>query len=241
MHEKISNEYWAGLFDGEGSVSISNILRPSAHVSQKRTEVLFLLKSVFGGEVYSKGKGLRCSNWGVCKCEDVERFLNSIYPYLIIKEKEVKIILNLLPLIKRENKGCHPLTQEEKSVRLEARRTLQRERPNANFQDRPSARMVYREKIKTKCDNKCVDCKMDLTGNDFYAVIHNDNNLYCRRCHAKLWAKTRPPLKPFSKQEIEKVIGNSKSIKEAAKILGMSRCTLYHKRKLFGMFGQSVS
>ena len=32
---QISSEYWAGLFDGEGSVSISNVLRPSITITQK--------------------------------------------------------------------------------------------------------------------------------------------------------------------------------------------------------------
>ncbi len=51
-----SNEYWAGFFDGEGAVSITNGLRVSVALAQKNSFVLELAKRQFGGEVYRKDK-----------------------------------------------------------------------------------------------------------------------------------------------------------------------------------------
>lgn len=227
----ISNEYWAGLFDGEGSVSISNTLRPRATISQNKTEILYAAQKRFGGHVFSKGDTSNCSNWVVAKAEEVEDFLWAVFPYSIIKREEIDIALKVASMIRKQNKGCHPLPIEEKSQRLAYRRQLQKIKCTKRFEDRPSSGIIYRENIKKNYDYKCCICGMDLRGKDFYSIIEKNEKLYCRKCHTRV--AVRSPKKPISKEQIEKAL--KLGVKKAAKALGASRATLYQKRKKFGL------
>ena len=65
---------------------------------------------------------------------------------------------------------------------------------------------------------------------------HVNQGLLCRSCHAKIHMRKNPNnLKPVSKDEIENALANSKSLYVACEKLGISRATLYDKRKKLGL------
>ena len=81
-------------------------------------------------------------------------------------------------------------------------------------------------------------CGKDLReGPLFEQIITNDGKLICRKCHPKRF----PPnnFKPVSKDEIENAIANSKSLFEVCEKLGVSRATLYDKRKKLGLISET--
>ena len=235
MHD-ISNQYWAGFFDGEGSVSISNVLRPSATLTQKRRHVLDLAFAKFGGMVYGKGNKKHEGYQLTFKnADEVEGFLNAIYPFLIVKKEEVEIILELLTFIKRKNTGCHPLSNEESEKRLHLRKKLQSIRPKKLFADKPPLKTIRRNEIKLSQNHKCFDCGIDLSDAKFNAIINKDNKLRCRNCSAYNFGPNKIPAKPVTKEQIEEAIKNSSNMDLVAKALGLCRATLYHKRKQLGL------
>jgi len=230
---KVTNEYWAGLFDGEGCVSINNRLMPRTSVSQKRPEVLYLLQKTFGGGVYDSGKGN--SDWVLTDGEKLQTFLNALLPHLIIKKEEVEIVLLVAKRVKLRNKGYNPLSSEEKQMRLNCRRKLQGVRPQETFEDRPSAEVIRREAIKTAFDYRCCECNKDLKNNPYDSIISKDNKLRCRGCNMKLYKVHNTKIRPIPKEELEKVIAETNSFNEAAEKLGVARCTLYAKRKMYNL------
>lgn len=232
MHD-ISNQYWAGFFDGEGSVSISNVLRPKANLTQNNRKVLDYAQSIFGGSVYKKG--LLGHSLMITNIDKVDFFLKSIYPFLIVKKDEVSVVIELIGSLTKKNNGCHPLSAEEKDRRLTLRRKLQEIRPDGLFVDSPPMKTIKREEIKKAQENKCFDCGMDLTGQQFNAIINKDQKLRCRVCSAKLFGPNKNPAKPVTKEQIEEAIKSSSNMDIAAKTLGLCRATLYHKRKQFGL------
>ena len=60
----------------------------------------------------------------------------------------------------------------------------------------------------------------------------------CKPCHAMENAKynTRCPLIPLTKEQIEAAIASTKTLKEAAELLGVSFPTLNHKKKKMGIY-----
>lgn len=93
--------YFAGIVDGEGCVEIrccKSYNCPDKHkryytrisVSNKHYKVLKLLKDSYGGHlIYFKKRNIY--TWAI-STKQSEKFLNEIYPYLIIKKNEAKII-----------------------------------------------------------------------------------------------------------------------------------------------------
>jgi hypothetical protein len=63
----LSDEYIAGFFDGEGSVSITATLSPHVAIAQKRPEVLSLIRHKYGfGEISKKTRVAEIYIWVVC-------------------------------------------------------------------------------------------------------------------------------------------------------------------------------
>ena len=100
--------YCAGFFDGEGSVSIildkrvnvvSKRYRIKVTLWQKDRQVLDLIKSIYGGNIYTyervekKWKIKRtCSQLNFAD-QMAENFLIDIYPYIVVKKSKVKLAL----------------------------------------------------------------------------------------------------------------------------------------------------
>jgi hypothetical protein len=88
-------QYFAGLFDGEGSVGVyrkkrGKYLRHDLHVSVKMTNILPIkyLKSYFGGSIsVPKISGNRQPAYvWQASAEKAAQFLEKIYPFLIVKQ-----------------------------------------------------------------------------------------------------------------------------------------------------------
>lgn len=104
---QVSNQYWAGLFDGEGCVipekyfskthSEKFIVGVKVALVQKERMVLYLLQKKFGGFIHIRKNGI--GQWGCGKAIEVIAFLEAIKPYAIIKAVEIVIALELLDAI----------------------------------------------------------------------------------------------------------------------------------------------
>lgn len=89
-----------------------------------------------------------------------------------------------------------------------------------------------------KCEKKDVK---SLIVHHIDEVIENTSmsNLvtWCNACHARHHnsGESSPSFKHISKEDIEQAINSSKDLEEAAKKLGIARCTLRNKRKIYGL------
>lgn len=229
-----SNEYWAGFFDGEGSVSITNGLRVSVALAQKNSFILELAKKQFGGEVYRKDKKITnvCHQWRINKKSHVVNFLEAIYPYSIVKKIDIEIGLKAVQLTRDSNRGCNPLTTSERTEREVLRMQLQDHRPQKTFRNLQSEEAIYRNSIKEKYAHKCSECERDLKDTSpFYAIV-SDDRLFCRKCNQQRHARE---FKIISKEDIVKAIQDTKNLDDAAKMLGLSRQGLLRKRRKYGL------
>ena len=126
----LSNEYVAGLFDGEGNIHIGKSLcHLQVSVTQKDPEVLLLLQSQFKGKVITySGSGKyrknECYRWRCHACADSEDFLTAIFPYSIIKKSEIWIALMFLADQSKRNLRYNPLTDKQKELRQNCRNSL---------------------------------------------------------------------------------------------------------------------
>jgi hypothetical protein len=118
---EISNQYWAGFFDGEGNIQPQRyvskvhgekfIVAFKVVVSQKEPIILYMFQKKFGGYVrvtpVVTPSGFKTTRgvWECGRAEDVITFLQAIKPYVIVKSVEVTIALDILDgIIKsREN------------------------------------------------------------------------------------------------------------------------------------------
>jgi len=90
-----SRKWLAGFFDGEGSIGLkynnhyrkdgTRILYLYASITQNNKKLLLALKRRFNGAV-SKHSGSKCFAWQV-SCNQADKFLRYIYPYLKLKKK----------------------------------------------------------------------------------------------------------------------------------------------------------
>jgi hypothetical protein len=104
-------EYLAGLFDGEGSFSVTwkdkgayvNFSLKMSMSLKFGHQAIYELQKEFGGSIYTYPDG--CVRWYLGQREQLIKATKSLLPYLIIK-KEIAIkflsILDLFPLKKGE-------------------------------------------------------------------------------------------------------------------------------------------
>lgn len=114
-------EYWAGFFDGEGSVLIyrrtktvpKGITIPyqiRATVTNTNHEVIRLLHSEFGGCVMEYQPVLnarRAWKWTV-QCRVAAAFLRVVLPHLVIKGDEARLALEMQDRISLSRARKHP-------------------------------------------------------------------------------------------------------------------------------------
>ena len=109
---EVSNQYWAGFFDGEGCIQPQKyvskihgekfIVAFRVIVVQKEPMVLYLLQKQFGGYVRVSpivtANGFKTVRgvWELGRAEDVISFLSAIKPYVIVKAVELAIALDIL-------------------------------------------------------------------------------------------------------------------------------------------------
>jgi hypothetical protein len=105
---KINNAYFAGIFDGEGHISITKYkdgVRGQKYFGMQMAigtvnqEIATELKNYFGGGIYINKSGKRLVYlWWVKNRKIIKDFLDAVYPYLIIKKEHIKKAFEFLSL-----------------------------------------------------------------------------------------------------------------------------------------------
>jgi hypothetical protein len=159
--KRLSLDYIAGFFDGEGSVTLGIYRSPKTKygfgfftrisISQKQPEVLFLIKQSLGfGEVETFKE---YSNYRIRKKPDVLRFIDLMQPKVNIKKAQLMLLKEAIVILyKQIEKGkCPrtPYTKEETLQLLEIAnklRALNRKGPNStNLEQAKAAITVFNE------------------------------------------------------------------------------------------------
>ena len=140
-HEIIETDkaYIAGLFDGEGSVSILSTMQKNlkefkrgrkltllAYVTNTNEDILNWLNKIFGGNKKFKASGLGkkpCFRWQV-GTRTAKEFLEIIYPYLKIKKRQAEIGIEFQSLKRIRAYNKYPITDKEWSNQMKLRKEL---------------------------------------------------------------------------------------------------------------------
>lgn len=92
--------YMAGFMDGEGCITTShtNFRITVANTDRK---ILDWCKEKFGGNINNlclpiNPKHSPAWKWIICKSSDVLDFLKIVYPYMIVKKEQAKIVIDYL-------------------------------------------------------------------------------------------------------------------------------------------------
>jgi len=103
----MSRVYWAGFFDGEGSIGVykhrNNHIRLTVQIANTDLSVLETLKEEFGGSIISRKPQPGCKplyNW-VIVSRMASIFLKTLYPYLRIKSEEAALALEAANILHR--------------------------------------------------------------------------------------------------------------------------------------------
>lgn len=104
IKKKLTPEYIAGFFDGEGCVWVlstrgTHALRVS--ITQVDSAILYGIKELYGGKVTtwrSKTNEKDVSKWEILNGKDAIIFLEKIYPSLIIKKIQVELAMVFMNL-----------------------------------------------------------------------------------------------------------------------------------------------
>ena len=102
---KLSNQWIAGFFDGEGSVSITRRVRGGfiehclcVQLGQNDRTPLDMIAKQFTGSVCNSKTPSGCWRWRA-HGGAAERFLKAIRPYAIVKHRKVELALALRKLV----------------------------------------------------------------------------------------------------------------------------------------------
>lgn len=119
--------YFAGIFDGEGWVSITRTRPYGRHVTPRYSlyigvantylPVLEAMKLLFGGSLGKTAKvNLQCYAWRLTSHNAV-RFLEALLPYLRIKRMQAEIGIEYMSVVSDGRGRFTRLTDEELAVR----------------------------------------------------------------------------------------------------------------------------
>lgn len=107
MKLREKSAYAAGLVDGEGYITISEVKikegfahRPRIEVNNTNEKIIMFLFDNFGGHVHRPKK---CINghkpkliWGFYNPKEVELFIQLIYPFLTAKKEHAQTVLSFI-------------------------------------------------------------------------------------------------------------------------------------------------
>jgi hypothetical protein len=119
--------YFAGFFDGEGYVGISKSSSKDFNLrvvlAQKKTEILFKAKEIWGGNVYIQ-KNSNCGVWDI-KGNLAEIFLRDIQQFVFVKKAQIEVGLDFrdftsIERYKREKSIGHFEKQKEYNEKIKA-------------------------------------------------------------------------------------------------------------------------
>lgn len=127
---KITPEYIAGFFDGEGCVATSvgrnGVGKIQVILTSTDEHILKLVKSKYGGGIYKKIKYKEhhsdAFSWQSSKCRS---FLEDIFPFLILKRKQVRLALEFLDTIDNST-GPRRLSEPIKNKRIKIIKIIQK-------------------------------------------------------------------------------------------------------------------
>ena len=123
--------YFAGLFDGEGSVTVSQVTRRtdtksckagqtltnmSLRIANNNPVPLLELEEKFGGSVRFHSPTRKSYVWLITGHKSVE-FAKRILPYSRIKRGQLEIYIAFAALKRRKAMGSFPLTKDELAER----------------------------------------------------------------------------------------------------------------------------
>lgn len=162
MATEVDLAYFAGLFDGEGSISIAKVkctrIRNPSVSFYYRLQVCLVnndrpvvewLKSQFGGSICvrnMKGARMETHCWSCC-CQQGLRFLQQVFPYLHIKRRQAEVAIKF-QLGKRSPKGIVQLGKKQIAEQQKARDDIMR--MNGHKKDATIKVPVARIEIKAK-------------------------------------------------------------------------------------------
>lgn len=138
---ELSDQYIAGLFDGEGHVCIGHDdKRMNVGVSSCDRRVLDALHDRFGGHVIEHRRKLlhqrTLYQWVLRKKDEQRTFLEAVKPWVVVKGEAVAAAFAFLATCKNLGGDRHVevLSKDEWQIRKEARQVLYR--VNANHGQR---------------------------------------------------------------------------------------------------------
>lgn len=117
---ELKKAYLAGIFDGEGSISIirhPDTVIPLLHIAISQTNFPFLneISKIYGGNCSENKNG--CWNWQLYGAAKQVRFLSAIQPYAILKAEEIAISIELCRLTPEKGQNVKH-TQDERTQLL---------------------------------------------------------------------------------------------------------------------------
>lgn len=134
---KLSKQYIAGFFDGEGCVSSSAYFKEGKYekeprvylkisVTQKDPRVLYKIKEKYGGTVriHSWKDGRMLYSWNLTGKMKMLNFLTDIVKYSVQKREQIELAILFTKGIRTENLGCCALPKNIHVERLEIHKKL---------------------------------------------------------------------------------------------------------------------
>jgi hypothetical protein len=131
----LSEQYIAGMFDGEGSAMIITIrrkagygivyqFRPTIKISQKGIKILELIRDYLGfGRISIDTPKRTASNYICTSYDEIMKFVDRIAPYIIIK-KEAIMKLKEFIIFQKSVRRNYPYTIEDISKFIQIRDSL---------------------------------------------------------------------------------------------------------------------
>jgi hypothetical protein len=114
----LSKEYLAGLFDGEGCVSIQlkdDWANLTVSIAQAKPLILVLIFTQYPEASIEHGSPTSKCNYLRLYGENSKRFLLDILPYVIVKKRQVEIGLEFIKFFRK--KGIYKISQDDKLQR----------------------------------------------------------------------------------------------------------------------------
>jgi len=122
MSWQLSDQWAAGFFDGEGSVSLLRRKRGgfiehmlAVAVGQNDQRPLLALKAAYGGSQCNSKTPSGCWRWRLHGAE-AEAFLRRIRPYSIVKADQIDLALELRALVGKPGQRMAPGVWEQKEA-----------------------------------------------------------------------------------------------------------------------------
>lgn len=118
----LSLDYVAGIIDGEGCINFHFIREKSLYcrltVEMTNKKLIELLHSQFGGIFYNRIRGTKNKRtylWRVYG-NDAIKILLKVYPYLVVKEPQAKLIMQFYSLDINDDKEINEYFRSQMKV-----------------------------------------------------------------------------------------------------------------------------